>query len=163
MLDSTLQDIRELFSRRGIRCTKQREEIYSALAASKSHPTAEELYGTVRQSQPGLSLATIYNTLEVFTRRGLCRRLPGNPAGPGGPCRFDADLSDHLHVVTSDGKVCDVPTDLGDEVLAHLPRDLMTKIERRMGVTLDRVSIEFIAAEPGGGRGLWPGPDDMAD
>ncbi|MEC9373006.1 MAG: transcriptional repressor, partial [Planctomycetota bacterium] len=67
---------RTLFARHGLRCTRQRLDVYTALAAAKDHPTAEDLYFRVRAEQPGLSLSTVYNTLETFCRHGLCRRLP---------------------------------------------------------------------------------------
>lgn len=137
-------EVRDLFARHNIRCTRQREEIYLALRASTSHPTADQLFNAVRQSQPGLSLATVYNTLEVFTRQGLCRRLA--TSGAGAPCRYDADLSDHSHLVTHDGNVCDLPEDLCREVLEHIPRDLVRRVEQATGARIQRLNIDFIAA-----------------
>ncbi len=137
--------IRELFVRHGIRCTKQREEIYASLRAVCTHPTAEELFHDVRKSQPGLSLATIYNTLEVFTRHGLCRRLAA-ASGAGAPCRYDADLSDHSHLVTPGGQVSDLPEELGREIMQHIPRDLIRRVEQATGARIQRLNIDFIAA-----------------
>jgi len=147
MLDPDI--IRERFSQHGIRCTKQREDIYAVLLASREHPTADELCREVRVSQPGLSLATVYNTLEIFTKRGLCRRL-GNaiPAGgAGSACRYDADLHEHAHLLTSDGRVHDVPEHLTRLVLDHIPRDVVNRIETEMGVKVERLSIDFIAGD----------------
>ena len=76
-------DLRELFRAHGLRCTRQRERIYEALASSTSHPTAEELHLAVRDADGGLSLATVYNTLEAFTERGLCRRVPSASTSGG--------------------------------------------------------------------------------
>lgn len=142
----TSQDVRDVFVRRGLRCTRQRGEIYSALVACGSHPTAEELYQDVRRSSAGLSLATVYNTLEALSRSGLCRRLA---AAGSGAARYDGDLSHHLHVVTADGRVLDIPDELGDEVLSHLPEELIGRISTAMGVPVERASISFIAAGPG--------------
>jgi Fur family peroxide stress response transcriptional regulator len=138
-------EVKDLFARHSIRCTRQREDIYAALRASSSHPTADELFNAVRQSQPGMSLATVYNTLEIFTRQGLCRRL-GTASGAGAPCRYDADLTDHSHLVTHDGRVCDLPDDLCREVLDHIPPDLVRRVEQAMGARIHRLSIDFIAA-----------------
>lgn len=152
------EKLRELLARHDIRLTRQREEIYWALAASKAHPTAEELLRAVRTSQPGISLATVYNTLETFTRAGLCRKV--SPSG-GGSCRYDADLSDHLHLITADGRVMDVPEDLGSEVLSHLPDGLVRRIEERMGTRIRRVSIGFLA-DGAEGSGDCPADDPPA-
>lgn len=138
-------EIREIFARYAIRCTRQREEIYASLRATDSHPTAEELFSHVRKSQPGMSLATIYNTLDIFSRHGLCRRLAA-PSGAGAPCRYDADLSDHSHLVTPDGHVSDLPRELGREILQHLPRDLVRRVEEATGARIQRLNVDFIVA-----------------
>jgi len=140
-----------MLERHGLRCTAQREVIYSALAATSTHPTAEELFGQVRQRLPGVSLATVYNTLEVLTRRGLARRY-SNFLGIDGPARFDADVSQHVHLVTDDGRVRDVPADLGERIVASLPAALVDEIESRLGVRVDRVNIELLGQSIGGGR-----------
>jgi Fur family peroxide stress response transcriptional regulator len=145
-LDS--DSIREMFARHGIRCTRQREEIFSVLHRSCAHPTAEELFHDVRASQPGLSLATVYNTLEIFTRRGLCRKLAVGQASLslGGASRYDADLTEHLHLITCDGQVQDIPSDLGDEIMRHIPSQVVERIERAMGVRISRMNVDFLAA-----------------
>ncbi len=134
-------DTKRLLAKHGIRCTKQRQEIYDALMACKSHPTAEQLHHLVNSDTPGTSLATIYNTLDTLTKAGLCRRIPT----PEGGARFDADMSDHLHVVTSDGRLIDVPEDLGRRVAQSLPRDVIARIGDELGVDLGRVSIHLHA------------------
>ncbi len=40
----------ELFAGHNIRCTTQRQALYEALAATDSHPTAEEFYRWVKES-----------------------------------------------------------------------------------------------------------------
>ncbi len=142
--------IRELFARHDIRCTKQREDIYSVLHTSESHPTAEELCREVRGIQPGLSLATVYNTLETFTKHGLCRRL-GSASSTGGACRYDADVSHHVHVVTEAGGVRDLPAALAEELLSRIPPELIGQIERAMGVRIDRINIDLVVGSEGDG------------
>ena len=135
--------IRELFELHGLRCTKQRERMYAALAATKSHPTAEDLYTAVRLSEPGMSLATVYNTLEAFTEVGLARRL----ANTAGASRYDADIRDHVHVALADGRLIDVPQDLSERLLAGLPESVLHDLERRLGVRVGGVSIQVVAAD----------------
>ncbi len=134
-------DTRQMLARFGIRCTKQRQDIFDALAACKSHPTAEQLHQMVNAETPGTSLATIYNTLDTLTRAGLCRRIPT----ADGVARFDADTSEHLHVVTEDGRLMDVPHDLGKRVMERLPREVIREIGDQLGVDLGRVSIHLHA------------------
>lgn len=124
-----------------LRSTRQRRVVYQTLATTTAHPTAEELFGMVRAQEPGLSLATVYNTLEAFVRAGLCRRIPC----PSGATRYDADMREHVHVTTVDGRVVDVPEDLGNRLVATLSPDLRAELERRMGVPMARVALHLVA------------------
>lgn len=134
--------MRELFTRHGIRCTTQRAEIYAALCDLDAHPTAEELLDAVRKVSPGVSLATIYNTLDILTKSGLVRMIA--PLTPGGPCRYDPVLTDHVHLHTPDGQVQDLPDELGKLVYDHLPKHIIQRIETDLGVTIDRVAVNLI-------------------
>jgi Fe2+ or Zn2+ uptake regulation protein len=78
---------------RGARPTRQRRAIYDALAARFDHPTAEALHRFVRRKVPGLSLATVYTSLEVMAEAGLVGRI----AGPDGVARYDARMEAHDH------------------------------------------------------------------
>ncbi len=138
--------IAALFADRGLRCTRQRQDVYSALAATTAHPTAEELHGLVlagagEAPEEAVSLATVYNTLEALTDAGLVRKIPT----PEGGARYDADTSDHMHLMLGDGAVRDVPEDLGRRFLEHIPGSLVEELERRMGVTVRRVSVNVVA------------------
>jgi Fe2+ or Zn2+ uptake regulation protein len=136
--------MRELFSRHQIRCTKQRLALYKALVNTKSHPTAEELYRMVSDEAGGLSRATVYNTLEALCTAGLARRMPA----ANGCCRFDADLTDHLHVRIGDtAEIQDVPPDLGEQLLAGLSKSVLREIEQRMGIRVDGVSLQLLASK----------------
>jgi len=137
-----LNDCRDLFAAHGLRCTRQRQVVYAALAGSREHPTAEAIYEAVREGQveSGISLATVYNTLETLTQCGLCRRL----ASPGGPTRFDAITDEHAHVVAPDGRMMDLPDDLSQRVMAGVrDPELIAEIEQRLGVKVGRISIHF--------------------
>lgn len=114
-------------------------DVYRALASTKAHPTAEELHRMVEATCPGLSLATVYNTLEALCAAGLARRIPTT----SGATRYDADLSGHVHVVREDGGVMDLPQDLASEVIDALPRDLAERLAERIGHPAARLTIEF--------------------
>src|SRR5699024_212410 len=99
---------RKMFEEHGLRCTQQRAAVYAALAGSMDHPTADELHRQVSGELAGVSLATVYNTLEAFCRAGLVQKLPG--AGDNGSARYDAVRENHLHLrCRKSGAVADVP------------------------------------------------------
>lgn len=143
--------IAALFAGHGLRCTRQRQDVFAALAATTAHPTAEELHRMVsggaspEHAEETVSLATVYNTLEVLTQAGLVRKIPTHD----GACRYDADTTDHMHLMLGDGAVRDVPADLGERFLEHIPPSLVEELERRMGVRVRRVTVSVVAdAQP---------------
>lgn len=138
---AVMHDVRSVFTDHSLRCTRQRMDVYQALAATKSHPTAEQLHRTIQGSTPGISLATVYNTLEALINAGLVRKL----AMRDGPARYDADVSNHLHVTTSDGQMVDMPEDLTREVMRALPADLKGRIESRLGASVEQISVDYFA------------------
>jgi Fe2+ or Zn2+ uptake regulation protein len=145
----TSDAIRDLFRERSLRHTRQREVVYAALAAMKTHPTADELYQRAlahdaageNVGDADLSLATVYNTLDALCDAGLAHRLPSAT----GPCRFDADTSSHAHLLSGDGSVTDLPEDLSRRLLEALPREALDEVSRRMGVRVDRVNLQVVA------------------
>src|ERR1700752_83386 len=79
----------------GLKATGPRMVILAALEQDHSHPAAEYLYDTLRRNHPSLSLSTVYQTLDVFIRTGLCRRV----SGLGDCLRVDGTQQDHDHAV----------------------------------------------------------------
>ncbi len=154
------RDSKEILRSSNLRCTRQRELVYQSLASTHSHPTAEELYDLVRRHEAGMSLATVYNTLEAFVRTGLAQRIPC----PSGATRYDADMRDHVHLATSDGRVMDVPQDLGARLIHALGPELRTELETRLGLSMARVSLNLVVhgdatlSEP-----MPPASDDSVD
>lgn len=79
----------------GIRMTPQRHAILSHLLDSMTHPTADEIYKSLEQRFPSMSVATIYNNLKLFVEAGLVRELTyGDDSS-----RFDGDMTDHYHAI----------------------------------------------------------------
>ena len=79
----------------GLVLTPQRLAVFRHLAAVDSHPSAEELYATVRRELPTLSLATVYKTLDTLARIGAVRRVSRD----GARSRWDAGPESHHHLV----------------------------------------------------------------
>ena len=135
------ETIRELFCSHGLRYTSKRACVYEALASTDSHPTAQELLVAVHLVEPKVSLATVYNTLEALVDCGLCRCFPG--ASGSSPCRYDADVGPHVHVIAADGRVMDVPSDLSSRILAELSLDTIRELEHRLGITVNELDLRL--------------------
>ncbi len=135
--------IAEVFSHAGLRCTRQRMALYAALQSCKQHPTAEELRGLVLSEVPGVSLATVYNTLDALCGVGLARRLDG--AGPAGSARYDAGADHHPHMrCLETGKVDDLPSDLARQLIDAIPDEALASLEDRLGFSIERVNVELL-------------------
>ena len=136
------QPIQHMFSRHGLRCTRQRIAIYEALYAARNHPTADDLYRVVSERIEGVSLATVYNTLEAFCQAGLVQKLPG--AGANGSARFDANPDNHVHLrCHGSGTVADLPEDVGQRLLARIPNDALEELRELYGFQVHQIQIEL--------------------
>jgi Fur family ferric uptake transcriptional regulator len=98
-MDSSGVDAGLLKSR--YRLTKQRAAVLHALDDG-AHLTAEALLERVRIGLPGVSLGTIYRTVEILREIGLVQMFTHN----GMAARYEASLSKHHHLV------CDVCRDI---------------------------------------------------
>ena len=89
------QGILDVLHKAGLRATPQRIAICEMLLESHTHPTANEIYLDLKEKYPSLSLATIYNTLDVLVGIGLVNTL-----GSIGDDKvhFDADLNPHINL-----------------------------------------------------------------
>lgn len=95
----------------GYRFTEQRAAVYRYLADTDVHPTADEVHLAVRQDLIGISLATVYKSLETLVGCGLAVKLMQGD----GSARYDGRTDPHHHarclvcgwVVDIHGKIAD--------------------------------------------------------
>ncbi|MFO0872868.1 MAG: transcriptional repressor [Phycisphaerales bacterium] len=147
---STLDD-QTILQHRGIRPTRQRRRVYSALFACSTHPTAEELHRLIVERaavrRDSISLATVYNALHALETKGLCRSIPTVEG-----TRWDADTDEHVHVrVAGTAEVFDLPEELGRKLLEQVPRALLDEIGARLGLEIEGVSMHIKARARGDG------------
>ena len=146
---SSEEKARRLFADHDLRCTRQRARVYCALEACRSHPTAEELHALVNtgDSACAMSLATVYNTLEALCTAGLCQKIMP-PAGCASAARYDADIEDHLHVVTPECRLMDVPSAFCQQILSRITPEDLHLLESEMGIRISKVTLQLFA-DPG--------------
>jgi Fe2+ or Zn2+ uptake regulation protein len=86
------------------RLTKQRAAILRALEDGRHH-NAETILERVREHLPGVSLGTIYRTLDILRSIGLVQIF----SHAGGAAKYEATLEKHHHLVcTNCGEVVNV-------------------------------------------------------
>lgn len=102
----------------GLRPTRQRLALAQLLMGDGQHRhvTAESLYEASRDGDDRVSLATVYNTLRVFSDAGLLREITVN----GARSYFDTNVSNHPHFFWEDTEeLMDAPSE--DLKIAQLP------------------------------------------
>lgn len=106
IMKTTLAEFRELCARAGLRVTMQRWEIFRRLRNATDHPDAETICRKVRKKLPGISLDTVYRTLDSFEKAGIAGRV----STLCDRARFDGNATPHPHAVClCCGAVRDVP------------------------------------------------------
>ena len=109
--------LRRTLQENGHRYTDQRAAVFRLVARSRVHPTAEDVFLGVRTEVPGISLATVYKSLETLVSCGLAKKL--NP--PDGSARFCGRTEPHHHArCLACGGVSDVSGELGAAEIAAL-------------------------------------------
>lgn len=77
-----------------IKHSRQREAILTELCSRYDHPTAEEIYFSLKQQIPNLSLGTVYRNLTMLSDDGTIQKL-----SVGGADHFDGNAANHYHML----------------------------------------------------------------
>jgi len=105
----------------GHRFTEQRAAVYRFVCDATTHPNADEVFQQVRGEVPGISLATVYKSLETLVNCGLASKLTYSD----GSARYDGRTDPHHHVhCVSCGRVRDIPGHLSPGSLEILGKGL---------------------------------------
>ncbi len=109
----------EWLTQAGLRPTRQRLALACLLVGDGEHRhiTAESLFDASRNAGNSVSLATVYNTLKVFSNAGLLREITVN----GAKSYFDTNTTNHPHFFWEEtGALSDAPAE--DLEISRLPK-----------------------------------------
>ncbi len=82
----------ERLTQAGFRVTRQRRAVYDKLIDSDRHPTAEQVFASVKDQLPKISLATVYKALDSLVASGLVQKVVTE-----GSARYEARCDEHYH------------------------------------------------------------------
>jgi Fur family peroxide stress response transcriptional regulator len=75
--------------------TPQREAVFQVILEREDHPTASDIFEAARQRLPGISYATVYNSLRYLKEAGLVLEINfGDSAS-----RYDRETGRHDHAI----------------------------------------------------------------
>ena len=103
----TRAGIAALFEKHGIMTTPQRVEIASILLERPQHLSADQIIEKLRDGGGSVSKATVYNTLNLFSRRGVVHEVAVDPTH----MMYDSTVHPHHHFFNTDtGELTDIDT-----------------------------------------------------
>jgi Fur family transcriptional regulator, peroxide stress response regulator len=121
-------ELRRALDDAGWRFTRQRAAVFDYLRSVESHPTAEEVYTSVRRRLPRISLATVYKALEALVG---CRLASKFTSGDG-PARYDCRRDAHYHLrCLRTGQIRDLNTPFDPHLLDKLDPQLVDSLHRQ--------------------------------
>ena len=96
--------------------------MYHVLVAEADHPTAEQVFLRAKKARPDISMATVYNCLEILVKSGLVREVQVDRTA----MRYCPNMQAHGHFYCETcGAVVDVPfTRAVPELPLALPKGL---------------------------------------
>lgn len=99
--------------------SRKRAAILNALCSTKTHPSAEWIYATLKPQYPDLSLATVYRNIAEFVREGTAVRV----GVVDGHERYDGSTQPHAHFICDGcGQVLDIDCPIAptlDQIVAQ--------------------------------------------
>lgn len=100
----------------GVTPTPQRLKIAEVLFSRPQHLSADQILIAVNRLEPRVSKATVYNTLKLFSEKGLVREVIVDPAR----VFYDPTTGFHHHFYNVDtGELVDIAPE--EVSFAHLP------------------------------------------
>ena len=117
-----MDNISVYLSSYGIRPSVQRIAIMRYLRKNRTHPTADEVFESLKKQIPTLSKTTVYNTLNLFVENGAALYVGIDEKN----ARFDGYVESHAHFRCNK---CGCIIDLQINVENFLPTDFSGIIE----------------------------------
>ena len=106
------QDVLNHLKEKGVRITETRKAVIDFIIHSQDHPSAEMIYQALLPNFPNMSLATVYNNLQVLIDEGFVSELK---VRNDTTTYFDFMGHQHLNVICEKcGRIADMDIDLPD-------------------------------------------------
>lgn len=122
--------VADKYREQGRRLTPQRKLLFALMHGNETHPTAEGLFAVASKRMPGISLRTVYQTLDELSAMGEIQLMHCD----GEAVRFDSNVEEHHHAVCAEtGELFDVYVDNINSLRAQLPA----------GFEVENVSVVF--------------------
>lgn len=112
----------------GIKSTPQRQAILAYLMCSDEHPSITMIHQYLQKQDIKVSLATVYNTLELLAKSDLVSEVALDSAGH---VRYDYFAKPHYHLICLE---CGKIEDIFDDTYLELENWLRLKVTMRSSI-----------------------------
>ena len=112
---------------------KKRDAILACLKNTTCHPSAETVYEMLQETNPDISLATVYRNLALFKKQGEIISV----GTVNGSERFDGNTAPHVHFVCN---ACTAVLDLHE---LEIPSDLIHNVEMASNGQVHSCQLSF--------------------
>ncbi len=120
MIDEKVQAFIDKCKQMKLSVTPQRIVIYKEIMNNKNHPSPEDIYNSIKEENPSISFATVYNTLETFEKYGFIKKV--TPLH--NKVRYDPVTEQHHHMIcVKCGKIFDIEANKLQEI--EIPRKII--------------------------------------
>ncbi|OYU96797.1 MAG: hypothetical protein CFE21_00480 [Bacteroidetes bacterium B1(2017)] len=118
-MNTAITQIKTQFREMGIKSTIPRVLIFQSLMKFQHHPSAEEIHISIQKKYPGVSLATVYKTLDMLVQNNLAHKVVTDED----KVRYDSRTDQHIHLYCDKTKKI---SDYEDAALESLIADYLS-------------------------------------
>ena len=83
------------FRNRNYKITPQRLGIFKILEGNLDHPSAEDIFATIKKTYPAISFTTVYKTLDILEKMGEVLKITIDDERK----HYDPNTSTHHHTI----------------------------------------------------------------
>jgi len=106
-MEKEIELLENFIREKGMRYTPQREEVLRAFLSVEKHLSADELHKIVGRKNPGIGYVTVYRTMKLLAKAGLCDEIDFGDSVTRFEHRYAHRHHDHL-VCMKCGKLIEV-------------------------------------------------------
>ena len=131
-----MEELKQVLRDNHIQVTQQRLEVLRVLKELGTHVTVEDVVAALKQHDITLTLASVYNILGIFEKKGLIMKI----GTAGDPVIFDVNTFPHFHL-------CDRETRQVRDYIDEPLMELLTRYFKEHpvdGMEVERIDLNLI-------------------
>ena len=114
------------------------QAVLDVVKGAYNHPTASDVYESVREIRPRMGLASVYRILHMLVEQGRIKEIHNDET-----CRYDGRTERHDHAIcTACGTLINVPVEVS------VPQDILGSAAKASGIALSSYELRLYGICP---------------